>query len=323
MSETQQVRPTRTSIAGGSPGQRPNVAILGFTDHRKLAPFHDPTFEVWGLNELYRYMDIKLFTRWFEIHDRAYFEQHDPEHLKALAQLPIPVYMQTAHPDIPPAIPLPKAAIEAAAGKYMTSSIAWMLGLAIMETVEARARGEKGFEKIHVYGVDMAQDTEYREQRPGCEYLIGLARGMGIEVYVPPTSDLMKAVGQYAFGGGDEFSLKIVERMEWLHRERLNCLGRLNQLETEFTQKNAGLRAEYDAKKAEFTRNIHQLEGAIDDNVYWKRSWSVGGSNAGGKGAPHPDRGEPRVEQDDTKAGQSAVVMPDRVQQVQSAMQAA
>lgn len=281
MSETLQVLPTRTSDIGGSPGRRPNVAILGFTDHRKLAPFHDPSFEIWGLNELYRYMPVEQFTRWFEIHDRAYFEQHDPEHLKALAQLPVPVYMQQAHPDIPPSIALPKAAIEAKCGTYMTSSIAWMLGLAILE----------GFEKIHVYGVDMAQDTEYREQRPCCEYLIGLARGMGIEVYVPPTSDLMKAIGQYAFGTqGNEFHLKIVERMDWLHRERQNLLGRINALDQEYQAKLSGLNGEYNARKNEWMASVRQLEGAIDDCVYWKRSWSISGGNPG-TAAPHPDRG--------------------------------
>lgn len=321
MTETS-LLPSRIPATGGGPGRRPHVAILGFTDHRKLAPFTDPTFEVWGLNELYRYVPPAQFDRWFEIHDRAYFEQHDPEHLKALAQLPMPVYMQTAHADIPNAIPLPKARIEAAAGSYMTSSIAWMLGLAIMETVEARQRGEQGFTKIHVYGVDMAQDTEYKEQRPGCEYLIGLARGMGIEVYVPPTSDLMKAVGQYAFGGGGEFSLKIVERMEWLHRERNTIIARANQLEAEYTQKAGGLKAEYETRKAEFLRNIHQLEGAIDDNVYWKRSWAVGGSNAPGAAAPHPDRGEAKLEQPPAGDSNNGVpVMPTREQQLAAAGQ--
>lgn len=297
MTESSPVPASRITLTGGGPGEvshatdpfgrprRPHVAILGFTDHRKLAPFHDPSFEVWGLNELYRYMDVKLFTRWFEIHDRAYFEQNDAEHLKALATLPIPVYMQTTHPDIPNAVPLPKAAIERVAGTYMTSSIAWMIGLAILE----------GFEKIHVYGVDMAQDTEYKEQRPCCEYLIGLARGMGIDCYVPPTSDLMKSVGQYGFGEvGSAFSAKIVERMEWLMRERTTQLQRLDQLEGEYRSKLAGLNAEYEKKKTEWTWSVRQLEGAYDDCVYWKRSWAITGANVGG-GAPHPDRGIPTL----------------------------
>lgn len=285
MTETNPVPSSRFAFTGGGPGKRPHVAILGFTDHRNLAPFNDPSFEIWGLNELYRYMPVEKFTRWFEIHDRAYFEKNDPDHLKALATLPVPVYMHTAHADIPPAVALPKAEIEAKCGTYMTSSIAWMLGLAILE----------GFKVIHVYGVDMAQDTEYKEQRPCCEYLIGLARGMGIEVYVPPTSDLMKAVGQYGFGGeGSQFRAKIDERVEWLHRERNNLLQRTVQLDKEFEAKQGGLVAEYNAKKNEWQSSARQLEGAIDDCIYWRRSWSISGDVANAKN-PHPDRGESKL----------------------------
>lgn len=288
MTDSSLVPASRNVFTGAGPRKRRAVAILGFTDHRKLAPFDNPDFEIWGLNELYRYMPVAQFTRWFEIHDRAYFEANDAEHLKSLATLPLPVYMQTTHPDIPNAVALPKAAIEAKCGTYMTSSIAWMLGLAIAE----------GFEEIHVYGVDMAQDTEYKEQRPCCEYLIGLARGMGIKVVVPVTSDLMKAVGQYGFGGeASAFSAKITERMEWLHRERNQKLAQIAALDKEFEQKRSGLQAEYEGKKSGWVREVHQLEGAIDDNVYWRRSWAISGDAVAGVKAPHPDRGEPMLVQ--------------------------
>src|SRR5689334_15473635 len=66
----------RTTDPFGRP-RRMKVAIVGFTDHRKEAPFGDPEWEIWGLNELYRYMPVEQFTRWFELHDRSDFVKSD------------------------------------------------------------------------------------------------------------------------------------------------------------------------------------------------------------------------------------------------------
>ena len=57
----------------------------------------------------------------------------------------------------------------------------------------------------------MAVDTEYYWQRPSCEYFIGLARGMGITVYLPDDCDLLKTRFLYAIHEDQElaFSKKI------------------------------------------------------------------------------------------------------------------
>lgn len=271
--------------------RRPNVAIVGFTDHRLQAPLNDPSYECWGINELYRYMPVERFTRWFEIHDRTDFEnsgpQHlgDPEHLKSLASFPIPFYTNAPWEGYPSATALPKAQIEAACGTYMTSSIAWMLGLAIME----------GFKKIGIYGVDMAQDTEWAGQRPCCEYLIGLARGRGIEVFIPPTSDLLKAIGQYGFASASSpFSLKAVERSAWLQREHTAIEGKLSGLRAEFEQKKVDLGRQFMNCEEQLKTNLHQLEGAIDDVRYWQRSWGVMSVGEPGK-SPTPERPYPKL----------------------------
>lgn len=190
---------------------KPAVAIIGFTDHRVQAFQLDRSrFELWGLNEMHRYHDVKLFDRWFEIHPRAALEP-DPEHLKALAGFDIPVYMQQHHDDIPPSVPFPHEAIEQALDStYFTSTPAWEIAMAIM----------MGAEEIHLYGVDMAMETEYAEQRNCCEFWLGVAKGRGIKLYLPPTSDLLKCVGQYGFDRqGNEFSQKVSERLNWLHQQ--------------------------------------------------------------------------------------------------------
>ena len=137
-----------------APAKPTAVAIYGFTDHKNQGPLGVPGWENWGLNELYRYMPLDKFSRWFELHPRSDFEKPkeqggDPEHITTLKTFPIPVYMTAHHDDIPPSVPLPRAFIEAGIGdRYVTSTPAWMLALAIAE----------GFKTIGLFGIDMAQD---------------------------------------------------------------------------------------------------------------------------------------------------------------------
>jgi hypothetical protein len=542
--------------------RRTAVAIVGFTDHRAQAPLGNPEWEVWGLNELYRYMPVEKFHRWFELHPRADFEREtggDKPHIEALLKFPIPCYTTELWADAPNVVPLPKENIEAACGTYMTSSIAWMLGLAIAE----------GFKRIGLYGVDMAQDcvvpdtpvltadlrwvragdlvpgdrvmaydeepgigtgamaaltsaqqeggvatapkvravarqwrvatveqcerlqkpcyrieladgtiltasdkhrwltrsehshkwratedlvtpqhrkgrptklvrvlptwtdeqshergylaaafdgegclgqnghnhchghkltldfaqkenamsvevrrclralgfrwsesvadavtsfhilggraevlrflgmvrprrllakfmpddigsmqriaeiavksveflgeqeviglktsegtfiadgfashnSEYAEQRPCVEYLIGLARGKGIEVTVPATSDILKSVAQYGYESqGGEFVRKLVERTAWLQVEHTKWQGQLAELEKQMVARTADLREQYDTQKTTMSKNLSQIEGAIDDCRYWKRSWGLQPTSLVGVPVT-PDRG--------------------------------
>jgi hypothetical protein len=281
---------------------RPNVAIVGFTEHRKLAFQLGDDFEVWGINELHRYEDPSLFHRWFEVHDRKDLEG-DAEHLKLLGKFDIPVYMHEHWDDIPASVPFPKGWLEDSLGrtlpvwsKYYTSSIAWEIALAIA----------LGAREIHIYGVDMAQDEEYGVQRPCCEYWIGVAHGLGIKVYVPPTSDLGKCIGQYGFGDdGSEFALKCKERLGFLHAQDNDLRGKLRQLEAEYQHKTMHLDQQYRTQKDKLdeeyrqtreglVHNIGIATGAIQDVEFWRRSWGV---TAGTPGQPTPDRSK------DTRTG--------------------
>ena len=65
---------------------------------------------------------------------------------------------------------------------YWNSSIAYAMALAIHE----------GAQEIAIYGVDMDGTDEFGYQKANMEYLIGVARGRGISVYIPPQSALCK-----------------------------------------------------------------------------------------------------------------------------------
>lgn len=164
------------------------VAIVGFAESsRAFAPFDDPSVEIWGQNALYRPGFLKRADRWFEIHNRALIEtplegRRPAGYMDWLRAFDGPVYMQQAWADIPNSARYPLERVADLVGPYLTSSVAMMIGLAILE----------GFEEISLWGVDMAYE-EYAGQRAGCEYLLGFARGRGITILLPETSPLLVA----------------------------------------------------------------------------------------------------------------------------------
>ncbi len=66
---------------------------------------------------------------------------------------------------------------------YMTSSLSYMMALAILE----------GFDRVEVYGVEMGAGTEYAYQKAGLEMLVGYAMGKGIDVWFPDNCAMMNA----------------------------------------------------------------------------------------------------------------------------------
>src|SRR5512143_1390006 len=53
------------------PGRR-KVACVGFAETTKAeTPYNDPSYEIWSLNQHYRYMPRA--SRWFEIHTRKQY----------------------------------------------------------------------------------------------------------------------------------------------------------------------------------------------------------------------------------------------------------
>lgn len=168
------------------------VAIIGFSQHKTEAPYDDPSFEIWGLNDLHE--SIPRWNRWFEMHSDKQIKDYCSRkqgvpYLEGLSKLNVPVYMQKVRPEVPTSVEYPIDHMKAKFGDYFTNSISFMLAMAI----------EERYDVIHVYGVDMAQDSEYGQQRPSCEYFLGIAVGRGIKIHLPKTSDLLKVRWMYGY----------------------------------------------------------------------------------------------------------------------------
>jgi hypothetical protein len=238
------------------------VVIVGFADgHRDHADWGQEA-EFWGLNRLHAVLEDKPWTRWFELHSLENFygaegpRGFDEEHVTFLREFGGPVYIRPQDLNvaegwgIPNAVPYPIERIMQSNIPYFTNSVSWLLALAIgME-----------FKQIQMFGVDMAQDTlvqaEYAEQRPSCEYFLGLAVGKGIDIVLPPGSDLLKSNALYGF-------------TDDVHRDKL--LARLQEL----GQRKENIRGEMQQKQAEaawLQSRISELDGAMQEVQYNTRN---------------------------------------------------
>lgn len=225
------------------------VTIVGFAPTWKEVPWHDRS-EKWGLNALHKVAADKPWSRWYQLHSIQRHHRNDrAEHLGWLRESGMPVYMFEHHirelrpGELPNAVPYPLREVLERYGGYFNNSISWMIAHALLESRPA----------IAIYGVDMAADTEYGHQRPSCEYMIGVARGAGVSVYVPPTSDLLKVPYLYGVEEGGSFRERIKARLADLNEQRQQLESQIGQLQAQH----------------------HQLLGAIQDAQYWLQSWTI------------------------------------------------
>lgn len=238
---------------------KPKVAIVGFAGgHAHKAPFADDDVEKWGINQLWKILPDRKFDRWFELHDLYEFYHANPGHQEFLRTFAGPVYVRAEDYrlalewGIDTAQPFPDQVLLEQFRPYFNNTVSWLLALAILMRPEW----------LGVYGVDMAQDhllvAEYSEQRPSCEYFLGLADGLGIETYLATGSDLLKASHLYGY----EDSGPVLTKME----SRFSELGRNKQ------QIQAQL-AELDAQRAQLSGTLSQMDGAMQEVSFWRKNW--------------------------------------------------
>lgn len=233
--------PRRAQLSVVPQSKRTKIAILGFTPHRELAPWTNPAWELWGINDLY--LDIPQVAndrlRWFQLHEwnsklvTAAGEMvsppcpRDPQHVLWLQHhaKAFPIYVKEARSELPDAIVFPRQALfDYFDSNYFTNSVSWMLGLAIMELCPEKGGRAIAGAEIAVYGVDMmtagGQGSEYGWQRPSCEWLLGLAQGCGIKVTLPKESDLMKTAFAYGDAIGNAYRSKLKAQRKDLSTRR-------------------------------------------------------------------------------------------------------
>lgn len=239
------------------------VAIVGTSHSWSLAPFDDESFEIWGVNNGFINFENRRCTRWFDVH---FFEKKGDvwfrrwantfrgktvnDYIEDLKKIPCPVYMQQKWPEIPNSEKFPIEDIIARFGTYITNSISMQMAYAI----------HKGYGEIALYGVDMSAGTEWEYQRPNCEYFIGMAVGMGIKVFIPGESDLVKTLFLYAYGEK--------EKSEWVKKTdviKKNMNIKINRTQQEIMN----LEAQLNEKKMIIQQSIGAQHSLVELRKLW------------------------------------------------------
>ena len=232
MSETTPVTPVKRG------------AIIGTASTYKSTPWQEQDLDILSLNDAYVLPGFARASGWFDLHpipemvfrpkgERRVLPQHAPVggylrpegHLDWLKSRDFPVFLHDCREagcaelpaekrshapyDFPTwknAHPFPFKAIQAQYGAYFSSTPAWMLAWMLLQ----------GYNQIHIYGIHLATENEYIEQRPNFEFLIGCLLGVGKRrlsvsqglrryetqdglLVLPESSPILQATYQYAF----------------------------------------------------------------------------------------------------------------------------
>jgi len=216
----------KIALIGSAPS---SIGSAPFADARfnqflggKPAPAYPPsqfineTWQIWGCSPG-AFGVCPRADRWFEVHrwepGKTWFS---PEYCQFLREFRGPVYTGGPVPEIRNATPFPIDAVEEAfSGYFLTSSLALMMALAILDIETDRAT-RPAFtpdeDTIAFFGVDMAATEEYGYQRAGCQFFVLEALRRGIQVYVPPESDLLRPMPVYGMCEWDHEYIKLTTR---------------------------------------------------------------------------------------------------------------
>jgi len=207
-----------------------SVALYCYAPKTRDLVHNSEADEIWSVNWVWQY-DPPRVDRLLDLHPRWHLNARGDEMEDHWAWLQephdFPIYMIEDYPEIPASVLYPIDEVIANVGRpYFTSTVSYMLGLALLEE----------FDRIELYGIEMASGTEYAYQKAGTEYLIGLAQGRGVDVYIPDNSNLLNSA-LYGYDGG----FQMISRQT------------LEKIKTEYQK-------QFDERLTEF----HQAKGKFD-----------------------------------------------------------
>lgn len=243
------------------------IAIVGSApSSSRMAPFGDPSWVIFGCSPGV-YPHARRVNAWIELHrwEPGIVGQPEsqkpwltPEYIQWMAKLPL-VYMRDHVPEIPNSVRLPIEKLTARWGNmWFTSSVAYMLAMSIDDILELRAKREADGEApptepdtIALFGVDMAATEEYFAQRPACQHFIAIAQNLGINVTVPPESDLLRPYPLYG----------LLESEPW----HIKGLARQRELESRLANNRIA--------QANLAKEEGFIMGALDNHKYHMDTW--------------------------------------------------
>ena len=190
------------------------VAIVGTASGWERAPWDDPEWEMWGLNDGYlQHGADRHCTRWFELHGDTPLTRarRRYDHFERIAEMEIPVYYLHGAPPAPQALKLDVEPLARIGRDYFACTNAYQIALALSE----------GFTSIALYGTPLMSAREAAVERPCVSWWLGLAEGRGVTVTVDHDfkAALLVHPHRYAYHDAEER-----ETTYWLCKELYNGL---------------------------------------------------------------------------------------------------
>ena len=245
---------THHPVSAGLPGQLPKeefsarperkIAVCGSAASSVgFAPYDDPSWEIWSCSPANK--GAPRVDVWFELHNpEVKVREGLLEWMQWLKTQPI-VYMQRAYPGYKGSREYPLQPMLEKWGPYLwTSQLSFMMALAIEQKPSI----------IGLFGVDMAANTEYNQQRLALQVLLQyVLKSEDIALLVPPESDILEPAPFYGYCESSRQWRKFYAR------------------KLELQQRVSALTADA-MKKSEEAKH---LTGALDDMEYHLAHWAT------------------------------------------------
>lgn len=176
------------------------VHIIGMGSTMIKCPF---TAEVWGVNQTYKV--AKRVDKLFITDPRVNFKGKDNHDFDELNSLGIPIISLHHFPEIKNFVHFPYDEIVENFGiqdlEFFTNTICYMIAYAI----------HLGYDKISLYGIDMATQLEYILERGGVEFWVGVAIGRGVKVTNTKGSMVCRPAMNVPYGHKNYVNMKEVD----------------------------------------------------------------------------------------------------------------
>ena len=195
------------------------LAIVGGGVTMMQAPFHDESVDIWSTGSVAA--GIPRVTEIFDIHKTAIqplsvFEKHNAV-----------VWMQEDNEYVKHSQRFPIEELESWYGKIFDCSMSMMMAFAI----------DRGYDTIELYGVDMALKDEYERTRANLLYLIGYARGAGVNVKISEGSLLMPPCRTYEYDEPSErekkiasYEIEMAQKLRAVNEQKIEVHGQAEYL---------------------------------------------------------------------------------------------